>query len=83
MIDILDKLLCLNPYFRSSASEAVKWKVFDEFNNKKKSNAPRKLKLEVDRDDAFDYEKSQSKKYVLKDYKQMVFEIADKVHKRR
>ena len=73
----------MNPYFRSSASESVKWKVFDEFKtmNKYKSNAPKKLKLEVDQDDAFDYEKTQkSNIHSLKDYQQMVTQIVDKVH---
>ena len=66
----------MNPFFRSSASEALKWKIFDKIRDKHlESSAPTKLYLDVDRDDAFDYEKLDSTKFVLKDYKQMVHDL--------
>ena len=66
----------MNPFFRSSASEALKWKIFDKIRDKHlESSAPTKLNLDVDRDDAFDYEKLDSTKFVLKDYKQMVHDL--------
>ena len=84
LVGILDNFLQLNPFFRSSASEALKWKIFDKIRDKRKEcSAPENLHLEVDRDDAFDYEKLESTKFVLKDFKQMVFDLAQKVHEQR
>jgi hypothetical protein len=51
-------LLVLNPYFRSSAREVIKNKIFDDIRipfNEKQSEV--KLKLSVDQDEAFDYDK--------------------------
>ena len=47
---------------------------------RKECSAPEKVHLEVDRDDAFDYEKLESTKFVFKDFKQTVFDLAQKVH---
>ena len=57
LASILDNLLLLNPYFRCSASESLKWKMFNQIRDKSmETSAPFKLNLDVDRDDAFDYE---------------------------
>lgn len=41
--------------------------------------APYKIHLNIDRDDAFDYEKCVSKKYRLQDYKDIVKGMVKKV----
>ena len=80
-MSVLENLLLLNPFFRSSASEALKWKIFNGIRHKsKEQSSPVKLKLDVDRDDAFDYEKLESKKYNLKAYKAILAETVEKVH---
>jgi hypothetical protein len=77
----LDNFLLINPYFRSSASESLKWKVFSEIRDKsKETSAPGKLKLIIDRNDAFDYEKCESTKFDLKSYKKMIKETVFVVH---
>lgn len=74
----------LNPFFRSSASEALKWNIFDKIRQKsKEQSSPIKIKLELDRDDAFEYEKLQSKKYDNKAYKVILAKTVEKVQKRR
>ena len=73
VVETLDHLLLINPYFRSSATEAIKWKIFDKVRDKKnEGSAPSKIHLDIDRDEAFDYKKCVSKKYSLKDYKDIV-----------
>tara|TARA_B110000285_G_C14574516_1_gene359410 strand:- start:23 stop:304 length:282 start_codon:yes stop_codon:yes gene_type:complete len=81
---LLDNFLCLNPFFRCSASEALKKNVFDDFRKKsKEKSAPQKINLAIDRDDAFDYEKCISTKYELKDYREIVLDTVNLVHKLR
>ena len=47
----------MNPYFRSSAREVLKSSLFDDIRiHANERQAPNKLKLAVDQDDAFDYE---------------------------
>ena len=84
LIGLLDSLLRLNPFFRASASEALKFIIFDEVRDKSlEKSAPCKISLAIDRDEAFDYEEGISKKYKLKDYKQLLLETVDKVHSHR
>jgi uncharacterized protein YaaR (DUF327 family) len=80
-VEILDNFLLVNPYFRSSASESLKWKVFRDVRNKsKEASAPGKLKLLVDRNDAFDYEKCESTRFDLSAYKKIIKETVIAVH---
>ena len=81
LISILENLLLINPFFRSSASEAIKWKIFNVIRDKKKEQSSNvKLKLDVDSDEAFDYEKCVSKVYDLKAYKKILKKTVDTVH---
>ena len=64
LIEIVDKLLNLNPFFRESAAELIKLKVFDEVREKKsEKKASLKIKLDIDQDCAFDYDAGVSHKY--------------------
>lgn len=66
LLNILNWTIQFNPYFRNSASECIKTKLFDEVRNKKREiSAPYKITLDIDRDDAFDYTNGVSNKYTL------------------
>jgi len=39
LVDVLNNLLCLNPFFRASASEALKWAIFKDFRVKSKDSS--------------------------------------------
>ena len=50
-------MLEFNPWFRKSPKELLKMKVFDQIrHHKMEQDAPFKIHLEIDQDDAFDYE---------------------------
>jgi len=70
---LLKSLLEFNPYFRKSAKECLQNPMFEDllFNNFDKLKFP-KVQLDIDKDDAFDYEKGSSSKYKLKDYLDMI-----------
>lgn len=72
------KLLCgmleFNPYFRLSARELIKNKLFDEYRiieNEKQSSE--KIKLVVDADESFDYESCKSNIFCKEDYIKMIY----------
>ena len=70
---MLENILKLNPYHRWSASELLKLQIFDEFRDPEmEASAPFKILLEIDRDEAFDYEDSVSHKYSMSNYKEMI-----------
>ena len=63
----------LNPFYRYSASEALKNPVFDEIReSKKEKSSHTKINLEIDSDEAFDYEKGSSPLFKLKDYQKII-----------
>lgn len=75
LLDILQWLLRLNPYFRCSASELLKNPIFDKVRNPiLEKSAPFKIKLSIDKDEAFDYENGNSPIFSLKDYQAMILE---------
>ena len=81
MIDMLCSLIKLNPYFRKSASEIIKDSIFDDLRlPMMEKSAPFKLRLEVDQDDAFDFEKGISLKYDMNDYRTIVECEAQIIH---
>ena len=62
-------LLELNPYFRQSALECLKDPIFDNIRiSACEQSATEKLKLLIDRDEAFDYDTGKSKMYSHHDY---------------
>ena len=66
---ILKDLLQLNPYFRKTASECLQNPIFDDIRNPNQEKNPKgQLKLEVDQDEAFDYETGKSTKYTKADF---------------
>ena len=71
------KILKFNPFFRLSASELLKCKLFDSVRDKEmERSAPYKIQLDVDRENSFDYELGHSKKFVLKDYQKIIIKEA-------
>lgn len=66
-------LIELNPYFRQSALECLKDPIFDKIRIQAcEQSAAEKLKLDIDRDEAFDYDSGKSKIYTHKDYLSMI-----------
>jgi serine/threonine protein kinase len=80
LVEVMQNLLSFNPYYRMTAYEALQSKVFDSVRNTKKeeiiekiSNDPKcDIMLDVDRDDAFDYENSSNAKYSVNDLKNIL-----------
>lgn len=76
-----DDMLKFNPFFRVSASELLKSKVFDDFRiNKNEKSAPEKILLEIDKDEAFNYESGKSEKYSFADYRKIVKTESSEIH---
>jgi len=74
-------LITLNPYFRFSASECLRSKLFDSVRMlQNEKSAPSKLILDVDTEDAFDYTIGKSTKYVIEDYVKMIEKEIEEVH---
>ena len=62
-----------NPYYRHSATECIANSSFD-FCRSKSMQKSLKMKfiLEIDKDEAFDYDKGESEKYNLSDYNKII-----------
>ena len=62
--ELLRNLLCFNPYFRWSINECLQAPIFDDLRSEDlEKSATDKIKLEVDSDDAFNYEEGKSNKF--------------------
>ena len=82
--ELLRNLLCLNPYFRWSINECLQSPVFDNIRSDQlESSATHKIKLEVDSDDAFDYEEGKSSKFTRKDYILLLLSESEEMHAQR
>ena len=68
-------MIAFNPYFRSSAKECLDLLGGSEIN---KINF-KKIKLDIDKDDAFDYKNARSEKFQKKDYLQIIQQEAAEV----
>ena len=78
---IKNRMLQMNPYFRCSAAELLKDKIFDQLRiNKNERSAQEKILLDIDRDESFNYETGKSEKYTFKDYKEIVQNEVSEVH---
>ena len=97
----MSNMLSFNPYFRMTAYECLKHKLFDavrqpqrekiieEIRNSKMKqgyDSPFVIQLQVERDEAFDYENSDIVKYTVKDLKNIlakeIIEIKHEVNKK-
>ena len=73
LIDLLKSLIQLNPYFRKSAGECLKNQVFDEIRQpQNECSAPSKIKILVDKDEAFNYATGKSELYTHDDFMKML-----------
>ena len=80
--EILNNLLLINPYFRWTASECLAHPIFDDIRDYSDAEvtSSKKLKLDVDQCDAFNYEEGISEKYKTNDYMQSLLSEADIIH---
>lgn len=66
---------------RFSASECLRSKIFDAIRiPAHEKSAPSKVMLDVDNDDAFDYNSGKSNKYAMEDYIKMIEREIEEVH---
>jgi serine/threonine protein kinase len=57
LVKILNSLIQVNPFYRPTAFELLKNPIFDEYRDKKNEQCPfNKLMVDIDQDEAFDYE---------------------------
>ena len=57
LLFILDSVIQFNPYYRKSASECLKIAYFDDIRDEEKEiHKLEKVMLDIDQDEAFDYE---------------------------
>ena len=75
-------MLQFNPYFRHTPEEALQSEAFAKFNNVD-GDAPAKVSLEIDAENAFNYEEGSSNLYTKQEYISLVTQVADKVHGQR
>jgi hypothetical protein len=69
----LGQCLEFNPYFRYSATEVIANSCFDLCRSKPKQKSIKlKLMLDIDKDEAFDYEKGISEVYKLSDFQNII-----------
>ena len=79
--ELLQNLLCFNPYFRWSIAECLQSPVFDDIRSELlESSATHKIKLEIDNDDAFDYEEGKSFKFTRLEYINILLNEAKEIH---
>jgi hypothetical protein len=72
------KLLEFNPYFRWSAYECLKSSYFDKVRNSHQEKHPKgKILLEIDQEDAFDYENAKSFKFTKNDFLEILSKNAE------
>ena len=82
--EILVCLVQLNPFFRWTPSELLKLPYFNDLRIPElEKSAPQKLKLDIDRDEAFDYENGVSKLYTKKDYIAIIMNEYNFINKNR
>ena len=82
--ELLLNMLCFNPYFRWSINECLQSPVFDDIRSEQlETSATHKIKLEVDADDAFDYEEGKSYKFTRLEYLNILLNEAEETHAKR
>lgn len=80
LIEMVNKLLEFNPYFRWTAHECLKSSYFDNIRNHNTEKHPKKkIMLEVDQDEAFNYEQGNSPMYSKDDYLKVIYKNAEMV----
>lgn len=82
--DLLYGMTEFNPYFRQSANEMLHAEVFAPISSLRNAFlAKEKIYLEVDQDDAFDYEAGKSHKFLKQDIISMILKDAKSTHQAR
>ena len=79
LVELLKSMIEFNPYFRSTASECLKCPYFDAIRVPQlEQQAPSKIYLEIDQEDACDYQSGASMKFSKDQIFSMILdEIAD------
>ena len=74
----------MNPYFRWSPGECLASSLFDGIRSQELEEPPiHKIRLEIDQDDAFDYETGKSNKFTREKYIKILLDEAEKIHAKR
>lgn len=82
IVEMMTWLIQLNPYFRCSASELIKHKIFDRVRQPlHERSSPIKINLEIDQDNAFDYDLGSSLIFTLKQYQTKLLNEVSRIHK--
>ena len=69
MKQMVKGLLEFNPYFRKSVKECLSFSIFDQMKTNHFNDVQfEKISLDVDKDDAYDYETGISKQFRTEDY---------------
>ena len=77
---VLKGLMEFNPYFRLTPKECLKSPLFDKIRVPiLERDAPLKIFLDIDKDDAFDYHTQQSKEFTMPRLRQILLEEIHKV----
>ena len=72
----MNDMLQLNPYIRQSARELLRNRYFDKVRSPANEHQnPQKVKLPVDSDQAFNYEKGESETFSKLHYMEMMREV--------
>lgn len=78
--EILLNLLTINPYFRWTAAECLEHPMFDDVRViESEGQVAKKIKLQFDMDDAFNYEEGISEKYQTADLIENLLIEVDKI----
>ena len=80
LVEIVNKLLEFNPYFRWTGQECIKSTYFDNIRNSNLEKHPKgKIMLEVDQDSAFDYEQGRSNIFTKDDYLKIIYKNSEMI----
>ena len=80
--ELLLSMLELNPYFRSSIKECLNFEIFDAIRVRDlEEDAPWKIHLDVDQEDAFNYDNVDQSPYNINDYRKKIIKEINKLHR--
>ena len=73
LVEILESLIQINPFFRPTAFELLKNNIFDQFRDKRNEYCPfEKLMMPIDQDEAYNYTTGKSDIYQIEDFLKMI-----------
>ena len=83
ILEMLSQMLSINPFFRPTAKECLSNPIFDAVRDTTKEvSISQKIKLEIDSDEAFDYDSGGSGMFTVNDYTQIILNEVEEMAKR-